>query len=289
MILKLEDKQLKFEKYCQVNRNLIFDVGMGFGEDSRYYLDKGFKVVAVEADPTLIDRNKKLFAKEIADGLLEIVPKAIHTYTGTTTFFVNEKIREWGTLTPHFVERNAKRKYPNTPLEAPCILFEEILQQYETPYYIKIDIEGADLLCIKALNSIKNLPKYVSLEIDDFTFDLAVEPLRALYNLGYKKFKLVDQSLIDNIKCPNPPIEGEYVDTKFTDSMSGPFGEETPGKWMTIKQIERRMRLIVLQSNIMLEDRKYFHYRIIRDRIWLIRKRLGYKSLSWFDLHAKLA
>ena len=33
--------------------NLIYDVGAHLGEDSQHYLAKGFKVVAVEANPDL--------------------------------------------------------------------------------------------------------------------------------------------------------------------------------------------------------------------------------------------
>jgi len=87
--------------------NLIMDIGMLNGEDSRFYLDKGFKVVAIEADPTLIKQNKERFAKEIQEGHLIIVPYAIHSHSGTTTFYVNPSAREWGTTAPHLVERNA--------------------------------------------------------------------------------------------------------------------------------------------------------------------------------------
>ena len=35
---------------------LIIDLGMNDGSDTLFYLKKGFNVVAVEADPTLVDR-----------------------------------------------------------------------------------------------------------------------------------------------------------------------------------------------------------------------------------------
>ena len=37
------------------DRNLIFDIGMHIGQDTEFYLKKGFRVVAIEADPTLAE------------------------------------------------------------------------------------------------------------------------------------------------------------------------------------------------------------------------------------------
>ena len=46
---------------------LIFDIGMSEGNDSAYYLAKGFDVVGVEADPvaykSLIERFKLSYRK----------------------------------------------------------------------------------------------------------------------------------------------------------------------------------------------------------------------------------
>ena len=35
--------------------NLIYDVGLHLGEDTEYYLKKGFRVIAFEANPELVD------------------------------------------------------------------------------------------------------------------------------------------------------------------------------------------------------------------------------------------
>lgn len=49
-----------------LSRDLIFDIGMHRGEDSEFYLRKGFRVVAVEA----IDS----FCRTVAERLVESVP-----------------------------------------------------------------------------------------------------------------------------------------------------------------------------------------------------------------------
>jgi len=41
-----------------MNKNLIIDVGVHQGEDTEYYLKKGFCVVGIEADPQLYEPQK---------------------------------------------------------------------------------------------------------------------------------------------------------------------------------------------------------------------------------------
>ena len=36
-----------------MHTDLVFDIGMNNGDDTAYYLHRGFRVVAVEADPIL--------------------------------------------------------------------------------------------------------------------------------------------------------------------------------------------------------------------------------------------
>jgi len=46
--------------------HIIFDVGMNNGDDSAHYLSKGYQVVAIEANPILVERARARFQKEIA-------------------------------------------------------------------------------------------------------------------------------------------------------------------------------------------------------------------------------
>jgi len=52
---------------------LIFDIGMYDGSDTRYYLNEGFRVLAIEANPVLVQRARELlFQDEIKSGRLKI-------------------------------------------------------------------------------------------------------------------------------------------------------------------------------------------------------------------------
>jgi len=41
-------------------RDLIFDIGANNGDDTAFYLKKGFRVVAIEADPALAQKLNDL-------------------------------------------------------------------------------------------------------------------------------------------------------------------------------------------------------------------------------------
>jgi 16S rRNA A1518/A1519 N6-dimethyltransferase RsmA/KsgA/DIM1 with predicted DNA glycosylase/AP lyase activity len=60
-----------------IQGDLIFDVGMHLGEDTEFYLKKGFRVVAIEADPLHCSRVAERFAREVAKRQLVILNVAI--------------------------------------------------------------------------------------------------------------------------------------------------------------------------------------------------------------------
>ena len=74
-----------------VAADTIFDVGMNHGDDTQYYLNKGFRVVAFEANPLLVRQNSARFQKEIAAGRLTIIQIGIAPEAGVFDFYVNDE------------------------------------------------------------------------------------------------------------------------------------------------------------------------------------------------------
>ena len=68
-----------------VQRDLIYDLGMFEGQDAAFYMSKGFRVISLEANPELCERNSQKYAREIADGRLTIVPKALWHEAGSAS------------------------------------------------------------------------------------------------------------------------------------------------------------------------------------------------------------
>ena len=109
--------------------------------------------------------------------------------------------------------RNERFDTNNTLIQVKCITFQTILRKHDVPYYLKIDIESADILCLNALMEFNDKPKYISIEAGSFEETFA--ELSLLWNLGYREFKIVNQVLNNRVRCPNPPLEGLFVDFRF--------------------------------------------------------------------------
>jgi FkbM family methyltransferase len=223
---------------------LIVDLGMHRGDDTAFYLAKGFRVLAVEANPDLAERGRKRFAREIEQDRLEIRQLAVAERAGTVTFYSGEQ-DGWGSLSKERAGASLNVDVHQYDVEA-CT-FQDLMKGL-TPYYVKVDIEGADLLCVRGVASVPAPPKFFSFECDLTQVEETVEGIRGLAGAGYERFMLVNQALNPAVKCPNPPLEGAYVDTRFTHDMSGPFGEEAPGEWSSLDEVIDRFTRVAHQQ-----------------------------------------
>ncbi|WP_442484674.1 FkbM family methyltransferase [Aeoliella sp. SH292] len=227
--------------------NLVFDVGMHNGTDTAFYLSKGFRVVAVEANPKLAAECRERFQAEIAESRLTIVegaivpPSVIESGQTSIKFYRSDSMSVWGTICDDWVDRNHQLGTNFEAVEVPVIDFVQVLREQGIPRYMKVDVEGVDMVCIDALERFQVRPDYVSVEADFTTFQAAAEQVDRLASLGYNAFKDVEQSSIPATHVlPNPPLEGRYVDHRFRLGSSGAFGRELPGDWYTQEQVLRR-------------------------------------------------
>jgi FkbM family methyltransferase len=257
--------------------NLIYDLGCHTGQDSDFYLKKGFTVVAIEANPGLCDRLRERFGREIAEGRFVLVEKAIGERFGEVEFFVNTQRSTWGTTNAELKDRAGAKGTEWTKIIAPMIPFSSLIDQFGVPYYLKIDIEGADILCLEALMKSQDRPNFISIERSPFVSEQLKE-LRVLRALGYTRFKIVDQKVVTRQQPPNPAREGVYVNHQFEFDASGLFGEETPGPWLSHGAAIARNAAIVAQS-------KAFGVWTRIPGLNRLRTSWG----SWYDFHAALA
>jgi FkbM family methyltransferase len=278
----------------RVDSNLIYDVGLFDGGDTAYYLFRGYNVVAIDANPVMVDKARQRFAKEIQDGRLTLLNVGVSRESGTMEFWVSD-VPEWSSFDRSIASRDGTRHRSVAVATTP---FDQILEKHGLPHYLKIDIEGNDRLCVDALKG-TTLPTYISVEsecVGDTTplsDQDATAVLTLLSDIGYRRFKLVNQwnewtSVRSNgaaqlrlrlaRKVARLKIRGlSRIADRFTDSRqtaalgfefsfgsSGPWGEDVPGGWMTYDQA---------RATYLRERRAFF-----------AKKQSSYSF--WYDWHA---
>ncbi len=269
--------------------NLIIDVGMHDGQDTAFYLAKGFDVVAVEANPDLVQAAEERFAPEIAGGRLRIIGAAVAEKQGTMPLAIADSMTIWSSLSPEFVERNETHaNVEHRYVDVPTVPFGEVLAETGVPYYLKIDIEGYDMLCVRALADFADRPAYLSVEsnvtANHAPLRLVLDELRTMRRLGYDSFSYVDQRRHPSIRLPDPPREGHYVDQRFTSDGSGPFGEELASRWLSLPAAIARAQVLRMQHNLGGYGGRWRGTRIGHHYVrWVQRG-----AHSWYDLHARL-
>ena len=221
-------------------KKLIFDIGMFDGADTRYYLNKGYKVLAVEANTVLVKRAKEiLFNEHINNGDLTIL-----------NFALTDGTKKNVSLTISATEPGAStilddEYYNYGSITVQAISIQELFNKYGVPYYLKLDIEGADKDCILSLNK-NNRPHYLSCEVYNHNI---IPILKHVESIGYSQFKLINQTNFREINNQNSMYDylcdkiirrlgykhPKYVkrngDYFLIARSSGPFPWNSDGKW----------------------------------------------------------
>jgi FkbM family methyltransferase len=279
--------------------DLIYDIGAHRGEDAEFYLRKGFRVVAIEADPDLALACRRRLGRFLDAGRLTILEGAIvepHTLDAgqrTVRFYKNDANPVWGTVRAEWAERNERLGALSRPIDVPVLDLHHVLGTHGVPHYMKIDIEGVDLVCVRALGRFRERPDFISLESDKTSFAAVTREVDALAALGYDGFQMVEQSAVPRQVPPSPAREGGHVAHAFSEGESGLFGEELPSAWRTRTAVLRQLWAIRLgyyllgDAGVMNGWRFRGHGRL---RTWtarLLRRFTGGEVPGWHDLHAR--
>jgi FkbM family methyltransferase len=270
--------------------DLIYDLGLHKGEDTDFYLAKGFRVVAIEADPDLISHCKERFEAQLATGQLTIVEGAIvedPDAVDTITFYKNPNVTVWGTIDPDWKERNERSGWESVEITVPTVDLAGCFAELGMPYYMKIDIEGADIPSLKKLGDFEQKPDYVSIESSKTSLSAIQEELDILTGLGFDSFKAVQQAMVAGKQAPQPAKEGLDIAYQLAHDASGLFGRELEDEWLSESQVKRRYRGIFWGYRVFGNDTFMRKNRFAR-RIWqMLQRRLQRPIPGWFDTHAR--
>jgi FkbM family methyltransferase len=263
------------DRVQQARADLIYDVGLHDGQDTAYYLSKGYRVVAVEANPELARAARNRFADEIGSGRLTVLNVAIAASSGETTFWISDDHTDWSSFDQAIAGRGGA---PHHPIQVTLKPFREVLEENGLPRYCKIDIEGSEPLCLRALSP-RYRPPFISVELTDHA------SLEQLADLGYDRFKVIDQYRFTTSRSTFYRVKGamrrpraraiverlnadllarrQDGEWKFGIGSSGPLPELTRGRWLSYGAARRLTEFLTG------------------------RQRSGSLRLhEWFDLHA---
>jgi len=218
--------------------NLIYDVGLHHGQDTDFYLKRGFDVIAFEANPENAEVCRKKFADALKTGQLTIVEGAIveNSSQKEVTFYRNKDHSLWGSTSEDWAYRNEVMGTSNEVIKVRAVSFGECLERYGVPFYLKADIVGSEMICLRALREFENKPDYISIRSEKVIFRRLEDEFNIFEELGYDQFKAVQQHFTD-VKIQIPSSNGKKLEYEFAEGASGPFGEETTGKWKTREQV----------------------------------------------------
>lgn len=276
-------------------QNLIFDVGLNIGQDTGFYLSQGYQVLAIEADPALAEAARKKFDREIREGRLEVLNVGIGDKSGFADFWICDGKPQFNSFHRQIAARDS---YSHHSIKIPVLRFASIIERYGVPHYLKIDIEGNDMLCLDALCP-STLPKYLSVEsecpldAENPSVEDGLRTLQKLYSLGYRHFKLVDQYTLCSLSMPASPdywmdsvarkafnqpllkyIPGLGLISrhlimrrrlerrfrwKFPSGSSGAWGEATPGKWISYTEAKKAYAYY-RERHFLASDSKFYSF-----------------------------
>ena len=167
----------------------IVDVGFNVGQDTVMYLEAGYHVAAVEANPRLVEWASRTepFSTAVASGLLTLLNRVVTSQKDVknATFFLSshtERSKHGACYSP-----------PCTAVDVEASTCDTFVHDFQ-PEYIKIDAEGADLMCLEAIIRKVQLgdiraPRYISIE-----GRLTPSLFKAAEHAGYRDFKYSDQA-----------------------------------------------------------------------------------------------
>jgi FkbM family methyltransferase len=243
-----------------MEQDLVLDIGLHNGDDAAYYLGLGYRVVGVEANPLLTSKCALRFENEIRQGRVQVINAGVLKEPGEFTFYQNLTDDLWSSFQPE----RGKKGGAWEELKIPCVTTQQLIAEHGKPFFMKVDIEGADLQALDSITA-ATAPPYVSLELN------CADPiLERLIEFGYSAFKFVNGETY----WPTPPIFDHQVGWRFLRKLgrrvpfvrnaicklpprlhpnseydppykyspagypfglysSGPFGEQAAGMWLT--------------------------------------------------------
>lgn len=166
---------------------LVMDIGVAGGADTAFYLAKGFRVISVEAGASACEKLSRRFAEPIAAGTLQLLRFIADSTFGLPRDFHVHKVHQGISGVSMHMREDLVHDYAHET--ALTIDWKTLIAQQGVPRYAKIDIEGNEENFLSGIAATGRLPEFISIECHK------LPPVEMLYDMGYRRFRLVDQNV----------------------------------------------------------------------------------------------
>ena len=162
--------------------SLCFDIGANVGNRVAALRRSGFRVIALEPQPTCYAALQASFA---GDAAVTLINKAVGSRPGKATMMLSDN-HIYSTLAPEFIDaanrsgRFGKAKW-NKSIEVEVVTLDQLIAEHGQPAFIKVDVEGFELEVVRGLSRPVDA---LSLEWLPDTTDMLLGCLRHLSELG---------------------------------------------------------------------------------------------------------
>lgn len=171
-----------FSSFIKPN-DLVFDVGAHIGIYTELFLELGARVVAIDPQPYCIKVLEKKFLK---NPKVKIVGKGLSNREGWLDFYISKNAPDNSTFYSNWLKHPRLRKsHWEEKIKVPVTTLEALVEEYGSPKFCKIDVEGYELQVMQGLKT--KIPA-ISYEFDQEFMELSHSCAKYLDSLGKLRF-----------------------------------------------------------------------------------------------------
>ena len=202
---------------------IVYDFGANRGSNIPYYLSRGFRVVAVEANPKLSQSISQYYENHPSVAVENVC--VVSDETDVSVPFYIHKTNDVLSASQNDLDKDNNFER----IDVRGLTPDQLFSRHGAPFFVKIDLEGLDGPIANAvLRSAQDLP-YISAEAH------SIEPFCHFVSAGYRHFKIVEAPFVGS-RYYNLSERAGMAEFAFSYHDAGPFGEDIPGIWLNVDE-----------------------------------------------------